>query len=195
MVDGVTVANEDIVVFDGSSFRRYFDGSDVGLAGLAIDAFDMLSPNELLLSFSSNGSVPGIAGTVVGADIVKFTAAQWNEFTMGSFTMYFDGSDVGLTKSSENIDAIDCLADGRLVISTTGTVSVNGTAGGGEDLMLFNPTSLGSNTKGTWSMYFDGSDVALSGTTEKLGALASDASGNLYLATSEFSRARSFGRQ
>jgi hypothetical protein len=69
---------------------------------------------------------------------------------------------VGLSGSAENIDAVAVLSDGRLLISTTGAVSVSGASGQDEDLLAFTPTSLGATTAGSWSLYFDGSDVGLS---------------------------------
>ena len=63
------------------------------------------------------------------------------------------------------------------MISTLGDASVPGIGGKsisvrGEDLLVFTPTSLGSTTKGTWTKYFDGSNVGLSGSSEKVDALA-----------------------
>ena len=45
--------------------------------------------------------------------------------------------------------------------------------------MAFTPTSLGADTSGAWSVYFDGSDVNLS--SADLDALWVDGSGNLFL--------------
>jgi len=75
-VDGLSVANEDIIAFDGTGFSKYFDGSDVGVGGHRIDGFAIISGDEIIMSFSSSGSVPGISGTVDDSDIVKFTATS-----------------------------------------------------------------------------------------------------------------------
>jgi hypothetical protein len=40
--------------------------------------------------------------------------------------------------------------------------------GYGEDLLRYRPTALGQNTTGAWSIYFDGSDVGLSGSLNLL---------------------------
>ena len=95
--------------------------------------------------------------------------------------MYFDGSDVGLTTSGEYLDAVELLADGRLLVSTLAAVSVPGVVGGGEDLLVFSPTALGAATTGTYAMYFDGSDVALTASTEKVDAAAVTAAGHIDL--------------
>ncbi len=184
-LSGVSIANEDIVAFNGSSFSLYFDGSDVGLAGFALDAFTIISPTEILMSFTGAGTVPGIAGSVQDEDIVRFTAASLGSNTAGTFSLYFDGSDVGLaTSSDEDVDALALLPDGRIVVSTVGAVAVPGVSGQDEDLLAFTPTSLGSVTSGTWAMYFDGSDVGLaSSSDEDVDAVAVDAKGRIHLST------------
>jgi myo-inositol-hexaphosphate 3-phosphohydrolase/PKD repeat protein len=180
---GVSVANEDVVAFDGAGFSLHFDGSDVGLASAAIDAFAVVGPTEILLSFTEPISVPGIAGTVDDSDLVKFTATSFGAQTAGSFTLYFDASDVGLTNSDEDVDAVELLPDGRLLLSTTGAFSVPGASGQDEDLLLFTPTSTGATTAGTWALYFDGSDVGLTSSDEDTDAVAMDGTGRLLLST------------
>jgi len=183
-VGGLSVANEDIVAFDGTNnFSLYFDGSDVGVGGLILDAFTITSANEILMSFTAAGSIPGVSGTVDDSDIVTFTASSLGQTTAGNFSLYFDGSDVALTSDNEDIDAIELLSDGSLLISTLGSFSVSNVSGEDEDLIRFVPTSLGNTTKGTWSMYFDGSDVGLSNGSEDVDAAAVDSAGKIYLST------------
>jgi hypothetical protein len=91
---------------------------------------------------------------------------------------------VGLSATGEQIDAIELLADGRVLLSPVGTVSVTGASGAGEDLLALRPTSLGATTAGTWTVYFDGSDVALTGTGEKLDGAAVGPDGLIELSTS-----------
>jgi VCBS repeat-containing protein len=180
---GLNVANEDVVAFDGTSFSLYFDGSDVGLAGFTLDAFSILAANDLLLSFTGAGAIPGISGTVDDSDIVRFTATSLGNTTAGAFSLYFDGSDVGLTMDNEDIDAIELLANGHLLVSTTGSASVPGASAEDKDLLRFAPASLGAATSGTWSVYFDGSDVGLSNGNEDVDGVAVDDSGRIYLTT------------
>jgi hypothetical protein len=183
LVGGLSVANEDIAGWDGAGATMYFDGSDVGLASSSIDAFAITGPDEILMSFAASVSLPGI-GTVDDSDIVRFRATSLGSNTDGTFSMYFDGSDVGLSTNSEDIDAVELLSNGDILVSTTGSVSVPGVSGSGEDILRFVPASLGGTTAGTWSVYFDGSDVGLSGSAENLDALAVDPGGRLYLSTS-----------
>jgi hypothetical protein len=97
--------------------------------------------------------------------------------------MYFDGSDVGLTTSAEDVDAVELLSNGNLLISTINTVAVTGAAGEDEDLLQFVPITLGPTTAGTYSLYFDGSDVGLTASGEDVDAAAVDGTGKIYLST------------
>jgi hypothetical protein len=183
-VGGLSVANEDVVGWHGgSTFTLLFDGSDVGIGSLTIDAFARTGASEIVMSFSAAGSVPGIAGTVDDSDVVRFTASSLGSVTAGTFSMYFDGSDVGLTQSAENVDVVEVLADGRILVSTTGAVSVPGVSANDEDLLQFTPASLGATTAGTWALYFDGGDVGLELSGEDAYAAAVNASGTIYLST------------
>jgi hypothetical protein len=94
---------------------------------------------------------------------VKFTATQLGDATAGTFELFFDGSDVGLGGSSEDVDGIELLSDGRVLISTSADFSVAQLTGQGEDILALTPTSLGDTTAGSWSLYFDGNDVGLTG--------------------------------
>ena len=163
------VNDEDIVSFDPTSgvFAMVFDGSDVGLAGADIDALSFVDADTILMSFDSARTVPGIPGTVDDSDIVQFDATTLGATTAGAFSAFFDGSLVGLTAASEDIDALELLADGSLLISTIDNPSVAGVAGDTEqDLLQFTPNVAGVYSAGTWSMYFDGSDVGLGSGSE-----------------------------
>ena len=180
-VGGVTADNEDVVLFNGSGFSLVFDGSDVGAAPFAIDAFSWIGPTTLLLSFTDPGTVGGVAFD--DSDVLRFEATSLGPTTAGSFFLYFDGSDVGLTASAEDVDAFELLADGRILISTSGNVSVTGVSGDDKDLLEFTPTSTGDVTVGTYAMYFDGSDVGLTQGAEDVDAAAVDSTGKIYLST------------
>ncbi len=180
-VGDLSVADEDIVAYDGTNFSLLFDGSDVGLGSFDINAFAIISPTEILMSFTGSGTVGDIS--MDDSDIVKFTATSLGESTAGSFSMYFDGSDVGLTRSGEDIDGVELLANGNLLISTTGSFSGVGASGADEDIFEFTGTT-GPSTTGSFSIYFDGSDVGLStSSSEDVDALGIDSTGNLYLST------------
>ena len=183
---GRTYTEQDVVQFDGTGFSVLFDGSDVGLPNsneYEINALDLISPNQLLLSFDEGGLfLPGL-GIVDDSDVVLFTATSLGENTAGSFSLYFDGSDVGLTSDSEDIDAITSLPDGTLLLSTTGNVNVPGVSRADEDILQFTPTSLGTNTAGTFSVFVDGSDIGLTNSSEDVDAFSIDATGDFYFST------------
>lgn len=183
---GVSFADEDVVVRDASSgaWAMYFDGSDVGVGGTDVDAFHIRADGSLLLSFDSALTV-GSLGTVDDSDIVRFVPTSTGSTTAGSFEWFFDGSDVGLSTNDEDVDAIGFASDGRLVVSTLGSFSVSGASGADEDLVAFAATSWGSVTAGTWSLYFDGSDVGLSTSSSEdvNGVWIDGASGDIYLTT------------
>jgi VCBS repeat-containing protein len=180
----LSFADADIVrLAVGSSgaydFELYFDGSDVGLTtgNEDIDAFDILPNGSIVLSTVGTFSVPGPSGISIGGgghDLLLFTPTSLGSTTAGVWHTYFDGNDVGLTTNNENVDAVSVLEDGRLLISTSGNVSVSGASGDDKDLLAFTPTLLGDTTAGTWAMYFDGSDVALTSNAEDVDALFVD---------------------
>jgi hypothetical protein len=180
-VGGVTADNEDVVFFDGSSFSLAFDGSDVGLASLRIDAFSWFGPTTLLLSFDGAGTIGAVAFD--DSDIVRFDATSLGTTTAGTFSLYFDGSDVGLTQNVEDVDAVELLPNGHILLSTTGGASVTGVSGAAEDLLEFTPTTLGDVTAGSYALYFDGSDVQLTVSAENVDAAAVDSVGKIYLST------------
>jgi hypothetical protein len=185
---GVSFADEDILVLDTGTgiWSMYFDGSDVGLSGSSssdVNAFVLLSDDTILLSFVGSTTIPDV-GSVDDSDIVQFTPTSLGTNTAGTFSLFFDGSDVGLTTNGEDIDAIGVSTDGKLVISTIGSHSVPGVSGADEDLLIFTATSFGSTTSGSWAQYFDGSDVGLNNTSsEDVYGTWIDNSGNIYLNT------------
>jgi len=157
-----TVNDEDIVALDPATgvYSWVFDGSDVGITG-DIDAFDLLPNGHILISLDATASV-GSLGSVYDADVVEFTPTALGATTAGTFAWKLDGSDVGLSSSTEDIDALYLLDDGSMVVSFRNAFAVTGASGQDEDLIRFTATSWGSTTAGTWSWFFDGSDVGLS---------------------------------
>lgn len=189
-IRGMAYRDEDIIVFTPAtnSWSLVFDGSDVGLGNVDVDGFGFLPNGHLLLSVDKDFTLNNF-GAVDESDILEFTALEWGGNTRGSYGWYFDGSDVGLDKSDEDVDAIDFDKDGNLVISVTGAFSAPGVSstvkGNDEDLfVLKNATLNGATTMGKWELYFDGSDVGLTSSGEDIGALWADhANQKLYFAT------------
>jgi hypothetical protein len=185
-LSGVSFADEDILQFDGTTWGLFFDGGDVGLGAVDVFAFHYLDADSILLSFDSTVTVSGTSGNITFAptDIARFDGSL-GPTTTGTFSMYFNGTDVGLDSSSDYIDAIEVLPDGKLLISTRGNPTVPGPTGlADEDLLQFTPVTLGNTTIGAWALYFDGSDVGLStNSQEDIDALDVDSNGAIYLST------------
>jgi PKD repeat protein len=203
-VPGVgTARDEDIVSYDAATgtWTMHFDGSDVGIGGTDINAFTIRADGSILMSFNSTStSVPGLTGgpnglAVEDSDVVLFTPSQLGSSTSGSFSFYFDGSDVGLTSNGEDIDGIHENADGSLSISTLGANSASGLAKGkDEDVITISLTSTGSNTAGSWSFTFDGSDVGFgTSSSEDLSAISFDGGDLLFSTQGNFSASGASG--
>ncbi len=182
-VPGVgTVADDDIVSYDEGTgtWAKEFDGSDVGLSGLEISALGILPGGDLIMSFTAAGTVGGLS--VDDSDIVRFTGTLGPN-TSGTFSLYFDGSDVALTSNGEDVDSIAFTAGGDLIISTTGGFSGTGASGADEDLFIFTGT-LGASTSGSFTRLFDGSDVGLGGNgAEDVDAATLTGGGELLFST------------
>ncbi len=188
-VPGVgTVADEDIVRYSPGTgtWSLYLDGSDVGLSGTDVNAFHVRGDGSILMSFDSTSfSVPGLIGgpsgtTVQDRDVVLFVPTSVGSTTAGTFSFHFDGSDVGLTTTNEDIDGLYEFSDGSIGISTVGAVSGTGASGNDEDVLRFSGT-FGSSTSGSFTLYFDGSDVGFNASSNyELNAIAFDASGLLF---------------
>ncbi|MFN2199700.1 MAG: LamG domain-containing protein, partial [Caldilineaceae bacterium] len=184
---GVRFADEDVLRYDtaAGTWSLFLDGSDIGLSGSGardIDAFHLFEDNSILFSVTAATSLPDV-GSVDDSDIIRFVPTSTGSNTAGSFSLYFDGSDVELTADGEDIDSITVLGDGDLLFSTSGGWKAGGFSGADEDLLRFSPSSLGDNTSGSWSLYLDGSDVGLanSASEDMWGAWLDNDSGALYL--------------
>ncbi len=175
------VSDEDIILLSGGMWSMVFDGADVGVTG-ELDAFHFIDADSILFSLAASATLPG-AGLVEDRDIIRFDATSLGTNTAGTFSLYFDGSDVGLGSSGEDIDALDVLSDGRIVISVVSGFSVGGLGAADEDLVAFTPTSLGATTSGSWAIYFDGSDVSLTTSGEDIDAATIAPNGAIYLST------------
>ena len=190
-VRGLAYVAGDILAYNGltDAWSLYFDGSDVGWTR-AIGDFERLPDGSLLLTSSGRVTLGAGAGkfTLEGQDIARFVPTGLGETTAGAFSLYFDGSDVTLSTSSERIDALAVKDDGTLLISTTGRATVKNGAtaviGQDEDLLAFRPSRTGATTAGTWALLpggFDGSALAGMAAEDVTGAWYDGSTGDLYL--------------
>jgi hypothetical protein len=177
-LSGIPVTPQDIVAFDGQSYSLFVDGSDVGLDASSenIDAFALLADGSVLLSTTGNPSLSGISGGR-DEDVLALSPGLRGEVTTGTWAMYLDGGAVGLEASGEDVDAVELLEDGRLLVSTSGAVSVTGVSGADEDVLAYTPGAPGS-----WALYVDGSDLALTNSAEDVDGVAFR-DGTVYLST------------
>ena len=188
-VGGVDYAPGDILAYDGAAgtWSMIFDGSDVGVKK-ALNDFVMLADGSLLIAQSGNVSLPIAGGgsyKFMMQDVARFTPSSLGPNTAGSWSVYFDGSDVGLSTTAEKIDTLARGADGALLISTYGTASV--TSGSttikaqDEDLLAFQPSATGANTQGVWTLAFNGTAVPGMKGEDLTAAWHDAATGNLHV--------------
>jgi cell division septation protein DedD len=132
------------------------------------------------MAFTASVTVNGITATP--QDVLRFDATSLGSNTAGTFSLYFDGSDVGFEDTTnEKIDSLSRLPDGRLLISSTGNPVVPGVSSAkDEDVLVFTPSSLGSTTSGTWAMYFADEDVFVCAATSLGDVTACTYSPTLY---------------
>ena len=187
-IDGISFKDEDILTYDTNTdtWSMYFDGSDVGVGagGGDLYSFHINDDGSILFSTDRDITLPDV-GAIEKSDIVRFIPTSTGNNTTGSYELYFDASDVGF--SGENIDAIGFTPNGDLIIGSTSSYNVGGVSGGDEDLLLFNATSLGENTSGSWEIYLDGSDVGLndSSSEDVNGTWIDPNNGDIYLTTKD----------
>ena len=167
-IEGISFDDSDIVLFRASqlgnttagSFELFLDGSAVGLTtnGEDIDALHLLQDGSILISTLGSVTVPGLSPRQ-DEDILKFNP------NTGDWSVYFDGSDVDLDSSSEDVKAIAVDDSGNLYLSTVGNFTVPSSTGTDEDVSLFRFTTTGANTSGSFDseLFVDGSGIGITG--------------------------------
>ncbi|MCC6166268.1 MAG: IPT/TIG domain-containing protein [Caldilineaceae bacterium] len=168
-VAGMDVRDEDILAYDTGSdqWTLIFDGSDVGLSASDINAFELLDDNSMLLSLNTIADLGKYGLTdrpATPIDILRFIPESLGSNTRGRFEWVFQGGSLGLENTtSEVIDALALTPEGDLLLSLAGSYDLPGVSNGrDEDLIRFTPSQRGDFSSGTFSLYFDGSDVGLS---------------------------------
>jgi hypothetical protein len=161
LVGGFVYGPDDLAHYDPGTdtWSMYFDGSDVGLAGAAIDAYHEETDGSLLLSFDETVFLASL-GDVLPADIVRFVPSSLGAQTAGSFELLHSGFALGLDASVDNIDAIARTSDGRLVISTDNDVFLNFGIAHAHDLLAIDGNEL--------LPYFEGELVGLETLSENI---------------------------
>jgi hypothetical protein len=181
----VAYSSEDIVAYDSATglWSMVFDGSDVGISLNNLNGFALLDDGSILMSFLRAQTI-GTLADVDDSDIVRFVPTSLGDTTAGSFEWFLDGSDVGLTSSGENVDAIGLTGDGRLLISVVGNVSAGSVTGGDHLLLVLDNAVYGEESSGDWAIYFNGSTADLSpGSEDITGTWVDAANGDVYLSS------------
>jgi hypothetical protein len=104
--------------------------------------------------------VTGISGTA-DEDILAFTPTSLGSVTAGTWSWGLDLSDVGYTLTAEDTDAAWVTSSGQWTLSMVGAWAASSASGDGNALINFAPTSSGTNTAGTSTIYFNGSQLII----------------------------------
>ncbi|MHC4233895.1 MAG: PKD domain-containing protein [Planctomycetota bacterium] len=152
------VEPSDILRFSGSTgpttsgtFSLYLRGADVGLAGEEIDAIGFAPDGRLVISADGSFSVPGASGKDEDLIALDPGGASWS--------LYFDGSNVGLADSSDE-DVTGVWIDditGDIYLTTKRAFSVPGVSGDESAIFVCRPDALGSPTSCSFASYWAGS--------------------------------------
>jgi len=156
-IGGVPFVPADILRFDpNTGWSMFFDASDVGITK-NVSAFEVQNDGSILLALGAKQSVAGVS-MVLPQDILHFAPTTMGNTTSGTFSMWVDGSNVGLTTSGEKIDTLGLTADGRIAVGVTGVMAVAGS--NGSTLKAQDEDALGFNrSNATWSNFFDGTSI------------------------------------
>ncbi len=145
------------------------------VASFALRASGQSGAGRLYLASTSGGTIGGVAFT--DEDILEL------DTTNGQWAMHMDGSDLGI-RGSQKIDGFHVRHDGSVLFSISAPTSLSPLGVVDDsDVIEFIPTSTGSETAGSLSMYFDGSLHGLTGNGEDIDAVALDEGGNLLIST------------
>ena len=123
------------------------------------------------------GNVRGLAYSP--GDILRYDNA------IDAWSVYFDASDVGITKALSDFVLLE---DDSILLAFKARVKPLDQGGvpftiDPQDIARFVPSQTGAMTAGYFEPYFDGSDVALSTSGEKIDALAMQPDGALLIST------------
>lgn len=124
------------------------------------------------------GSVQGLAYSP--GDILAYDNAT------ATWSIYFDASDVGVTKA---LDDFVLMNDGSILMTFKSRMKLLNGSGTQitiepQDIARFVPSQLDDVTAGWFEQYFDGSDVGLTTSGEKIDALAIRPDGTLLISSS-----------
>ena len=171
-----------------NSYSLVFRGDGLGLSGATIDALAVdPATRDLILSFTLSRTVTGV-GTVQSEDLVAFHPTSPGVMTQGTFRLFFDGSDINLSGTAENIDAVDVAPNGTIYFSTQGAFDIrSGVArltGNDKNIVACTSPTLGNASACSGlSTHRSGSSLGLTSSTENIDAFDLTADGTDILST------------
>ena len=179
---GTAFANEDIIQYNGTTWSYYFDGSDVGLSTARLDGFQVLADGSILLSFANRHDGLSI-GRVEDSDIIRFTPTSIGSTTAGTFQFFFHGPANGFTAGNEDIDAFFYTESSQtLYVSMTSTWTVGAVSGTDRDILAC-AAFVANGPCAAPSIFFDGDDIGLTGSSEDIDTFFIGADGTIYFST------------
>lgn len=145
------VQDEDIVLWNGSSWSVFFDGTAAGLTNTALDtnAFTVLSNGRVVFATTGAWNPPGVGGTPDDADLYRWNGGR-------SFTRVFDASAHGVPTRAR-VDGAQFVDADHVYLSFAANTAVPG-VGPVEDEDIVHWTGPGT---GTWTTWFNGTAQGL----------------------------------
>ena len=188
--DGLNYKKNDILLWDGAAWSLWFEGAANGLTNrhdINAIAVPDGSAGEVYMSFVANRvRLPGISDWVMGHDVVYYDGT--------SYSLYLDGSDLGLSTVSEKIDALEVMpsddpnCEAIVALSTQGNGRVNGLGTvRGEDILFLCLKQSGADTQFEWLSVIRGAAESMpANATVGLSMAAADATDLFFLTRSTF---------
>ncbi|MBD2199688.1 MULTISPECIES: WD40 repeat domain-containing protein [Calothrix] len=180
-----TLTNPDIG--NGDLFANSVDIQDGDALVIGAIGHDGIKPNigaayvfetanhKYYVSANENGTINGISYS--DEDILVYDSKQ------GSWSVFFDGSQVGLDGKGVDIDAFSVQDDGSILISLDKSGVVLGNLiVDNSDIIRVKPATPSDYSAGTYELFLDGSKVGLEDTErENIDAITFTAKGDLVI--------------
>ncbi|MEZ4621612.1 MAG: hypothetical protein R2867_39770 [Caldilineaceae bacterium] len=160
-----SIQDEDVVLYQAGIWTIFFNGTDAGLnSGNSedVDSFGLLSDGSFVISTAGNPNLPGLSG-LADEDLMRCVPQNSDPISTCNWSLYVDGSDVGLTDGSEDINGASVSSAGNIYMTTVGNFGVAGLSGNRSDVFICNEPTTGSTTSCTsFAMFFDGNANGIS---------------------------------
>jgi hypothetical protein len=145
------------------------------LVAVAVPAVAYAAPTPAAPMYVSfDGTVVFDAVTYQDDDILKFDGTTW--------TLHFDGSDVGLGTGND-ITALAFLNSDTALFVFDETIIIDTVTYTSNDIVRFERTSWGTNTAGTFSLFMAGAPVGLDALADRIDSLSIQPDGSLLIST------------